>query len=142
LLKQLTKRIHQRTAFQVVAIEANLEGAGEEHMASLVFSPDGKGWTGTAQDVEYSCYIPGKPAFKLGVFTEPDGGDSIDNNLDPYKELGLNENASQDEIKKAYRNLARKYHPDLNPKDSRSEERFKRISAAFDIIGDRKKRTG
>jgi DnaJ-class molecular chaperone len=62
------------------------------------------------------------------------------NNLDPYKELGLNQNASQDEIKKSYRKLARKYHPDLNPQDSRSEERFKRISTAFDIIGDRKKR--
>jgi molecular chaperone DnaJ len=59
---------------------------------------------------------------------------------DHYKVLGVGRKASQDEIKKAYRKLARQYHPDRNPGDTRSEERFKQISQAHDVLGDPDKR--
>lgn len=57
-----------------------------------------------------------------------------------YKTLGVSKKASEDEIKKAYRKLARKYHPDRNPDDKEAEEKFKEISAAYDILGDPEKR--
>ena len=59
---------------------------------------------------------------------------------DPYKELGVARNASADEVKKAFRKLAKDLHPDKNPGDKASEERFKRITAAFDLLGDKEKR--
>lgn len=59
---------------------------------------------------------------------------------DPYKELGVARGASQDEIKKAFRKLAKDLHPDKNPGDKAAEDRFKRITAAFDILGDKDKR--
>lgn len=59
---------------------------------------------------------------------------------DYYKELGVSESATSEEITKAYRKLARKYHPDANPGDSGAEERFKAISAAYDVVGDDKTR--
>lgn len=59
---------------------------------------------------------------------------------DPYKELGVARTASADEIKKAFRKLAKDLHPDKNPGDKTSEERFKRITAAFDLLGDKDKR--
>ena len=59
---------------------------------------------------------------------------------DLYSVLGVDRKASPDEIKKAYRKLARKYHPDTNPGDKRAEERFKEISAAYDVLGDPDKR--
>ena len=59
---------------------------------------------------------------------------------DYYKVLEVPRNASADEIKKAYRKLARRYHPDVNPGDSASEERFKQISEAFEVLSDPKKR--
>lgn len=58
----------------------------------------------------------------------------------PYTLLGVSKNASQDEIKQAYRKLARKMHPDLNPNDPKAEEKFKEISAAYDILSDPEKR--
>jgi len=54
--------------------------------------------------------------------------------------LGLNRNASEDEIKKAYRKLALKYHPDHHPDDSESEEKFKEIGEAYAVLGDPEKR--
>ena len=60
---------------------------------------------------------------------------------DYYKILGINENSKEDVIKKAYRKLAVKYHPDKNQGDPTSEEKFKEISEAYDILGDSKKRT-
>ena len=60
---------------------------------------------------------------------------------DFYKILGVKRDAKPEEIKKAYRRLARKYHPDVNPGDKSAEERFKQMSEAFDILSDPKKRT-
>jgi molecular chaperone DnaJ len=59
---------------------------------------------------------------------------------DHYKVLGVDRKASADEIKKAYRKLARKYHPDKNPGDAKAEARFKEISLAHDVLGDPDKR--
>ena len=58
---------------------------------------------------------------------------------DYYKALGVDKKASQEDIKKAYRKLARQYHPDTN-KDAGAEERFKQISEAYDTLGDPEKR--
>src|SRR5262245_40708978 len=59
---------------------------------------------------------------------------------DYYKTLGVKRTATQEEIRKAYRRLARKYHPDLNPGDKSSEEKFKHLSEAYDVLSDPKKR--
>jgi len=59
---------------------------------------------------------------------------------DYYKALGVSKGASADEIKKAYRKLARKYHPDANKGDAASEERFKEISEAYNVLSDAKRR--
>jgi molecular chaperone DnaJ len=59
---------------------------------------------------------------------------------DLYATLGVDKKASQEEIKKAYRKLARQYHPDRNPGDKAAEERFKKISQAHDVLGDPEKR--
>jgi len=55
---------------------------------------------------------------------------------DPYEILGVTRDAPPEEIRKAYRRLARKLHPDLNPGDHAAEERFKQVSAAYDLVGD------
>src|SRR5579884_3132236 len=59
---------------------------------------------------------------------------------DYYKVLGVGKGASDEEIKKAYRKLARKYHPDRNAGDKQAEERFKEISQAHDVLSDPEKR--
>ncbi len=56
------------------------------------------------------------------------------NRKDPYEVLGIDRNASDDEIKKAYKTLALKYHPDRNPDDKETEERFKEITSAYESI--------
>ena len=59
---------------------------------------------------------------------------------DPYQELGVSRSASAEDIRKAFRKLAKKHHPDVNPGDKAAEEKFKRVSGAFDLLGDVDKR--
>src|SRR5918998_6895003 len=59
---------------------------------------------------------------------------------DPYKTLGVDKKASDDEIKKAYRKLARQYHPDTNHGDKAAEERFKEVQSAYAVLSDPAKR--
>src|SRR3954466_7840448 len=59
---------------------------------------------------------------------------------DYYGALGVKKSASAEEIRKAFRKLARKYHPDVNPNDKKAEEKFKEISEANDVLSDPKKR--
>src|SRR6266704_2635009 len=61
-------------------------------------------------------------------------------NKDYYALLGVKKTASPEEIRKAFRKLARRYHPDVNPGDKKAEEKFKEISEANDILSDEKKR--
>jgi len=64
----------------------------------------------------------------------------FDPNVDYYKALGVGEKASQDEIKKAYRKLAKQYHPDSTGGDKAKESRFKDVQNAYDVLGDAKKK--
>jgi hypothetical protein len=59
--------------------------------------------------------------------------------VDYYKTLGLDKNATEDEIKKAYRKLARKYHPDLNPNDKEANKTFQQINEANEVLSDPRK---
>ena len=61
-------------------------------------------------------------------------------NKDLYGILGVSKTASESEIKSAYRKLARKYHPDLNKDNPAAAEKFKEVSCAYDILGDKEKR--
>jgi DnaJ-class molecular chaperone len=61
--------------------------------------------------------------------------------IDPYKALGVDKKASAEDIKKAYRKLARKYHPDVNPGNKQAEEKFKELSMAYDILSDPAKKS-
>ena len=60
---------------------------------------------------------------------------------DYYEVLGVNRSASSDEIKKAYRKIAMKYHPDQNPGDAVAEEKFKEAAEAYEILSDTQKKT-
>jgi curved DNA-binding protein len=58
----------------------------------------------------------------------------------PYEIIGVQDKASAAEIQKAYRELAKKFHPDLHPEDKDAEDRFKEISAAYSLLSDPEKR--
>jgi curved DNA-binding protein len=60
---------------------------------------------------------------------------------DYYKTLGVERNASEEEIRKVYRKLAKQYHPDYNPNDKKAEEKFKEINEAYEVLSDSKKRS-
>ena len=59
---------------------------------------------------------------------------------DYYEVLGLKKGASEDEIKKAFKSMARKYHPDLHPDDKEAAEKFKEINEAYEVLSDSEKR--
>src|SRR5579863_7665599 len=59
---------------------------------------------------------------------------------DYYQTLGVERTATADEVRKAYRKLARKHHPDLNPGDKSAEDHFKRVQEAYDVLSDPKKK--
>jgi len=63
------------------------------------------------------------------------------NYKDYYKILGVDRNASEKDVKAAFRKLARKYHPDVNPNDKSSEEKFKEVSEAYEVLSDKSKRS-
>src|ERR1051326_5488304 len=60
--------------------------------------------------------------------------------IDYYKLLGVEKNATQEDIKKAYRKLARKYHPDVNPNDKEAHKKFQQINEANEVLSDPEKR--
>lgn len=64
----------------------------------------------------------------------------MENKRDYYEVLGVSKTANADEIKKAYRKLALKYHPDRNPGDKEAEEKFKEAAEAYDVLSDTDKR--
>ena len=59
---------------------------------------------------------------------------------DPYKVLGLDRDASDEDVKRAYRRLAKKYHPDVNPGDKEAEQKFKEVNEAYAVLSDSEKR--
>lgn len=73
--------------------------------------------------------------------TSKEGGDGVATKKDYYEVLGVSKTASEEEIKKAFRKLAKKYHPDMNSGDKEAENKFKEINEAYEVLGDKEKRS-
>ena len=65
---------------------------------------------------------------------------SLAEKRDYYEVLGVNKGCTEEELKKAYRKLAKQYHPDLNPDDKDAEEKFKEVGEAYEVLSDKEKR--
>jgi molecular chaperone DnaJ len=85
--------------------------------------------------------MPADSCFAVGNWKSAIGNNGMAAKQDYYEILGVKRDAKPEEIKKAYRRLARKYHPDVNPGDKAAEERFKLMSEAHDVLSDPKKRS-
>ena len=90
-------------------------------------------WAKANPDEVQQCYI------MTGFYTAP--GDTVTIPLNPYSVLGLTPDASDEEVKRAYRALAKKYHPDMNPGDAHAAEMMNKINAAYDQIKNPQPRT-
>lgn len=84
-------------------------------------------------------YFEGQRRSRHSVYRN---GDGFMEYKDYYKILGIDKNASESEIKSAYRKLAKKYHPDLNPNNAKAQEKFKEVNEAYEVLGntDKKKK--
>ena len=89
---------------------------------------------GTIDNLKINCYI----TYRTVVFGE---GDKMTQKRDYYDVLGINRNADEAMIKKAYRKLAKKYHPDTNAGNKAAEQKFKEVTEAYDVLGDPEKRS-
>ena len=88
---------------------------------------------GTIDNLKINCYI----TYRTVVFGE---GDKMTQKRDYYDVLGINRNADEAMIKKAYRKLAKKYHPDTNAGNKAAEQKFKEVTEAYDVLGDPEKK--
>lgn len=74
------------------------------------------------------------------LFKKEESPSGVEKTMDYYKVLGVSEQANEEQIKQAYRKLAKKYHPDLNPGNKESETKFKDVVEAYETLGDAEKR--
>ena len=126
--------------------EIDTDGAFDPHVHEALLAQPSEADEGSVIDVVQKGYTLGdrvvRPARVVVAAAppqplEPDRRQMADT---LYETLGVPKNASQDEIKKAYRKLARKYHPDANGGDKKAEERFKEVQHAYDVLSDAEKR--